>query len=498
MSKPKETLNPFEIAKTQIDRAGKKLNLDAGMLEILKNPRRELTVHFPVKMDDGTVKVFTGYRVQYNDAVGPFKGGIRYHWNVSLDEVRALSCWMTWKCAVMGIPYGGAKGGVICNPKEMSKDELEHMTRRYASEISIIIGPEKDIPAPDVYTDGQTMAWIMDTISMAKGFAVPGVVTGKPLAIGGSLPRDEAGLERGGLGARGRHPRPVRPGRRPHVGERAAGEGEDHRRGCQWTHDTGGGRHLPQARHHPDPGHPCERGWRDRLLLRVGAEPVRILLDEVGRRPEARGRHGRRLQPSLGHARGEEGRNTPSRLHGRDQPCRRGVQVAGHLPLSANDAAPRLGPRGRHPTKGVIPLQRECVSSDAPAEERGVPHVRPEHLHRVEVRDLSHELYERLFVLPRGKGPEPVAEEFRSEREPDETRCLRELMGDRPRTTHEGQHLAVPFQRKIRQEDEVLLCGIGGPHRCPRRVDDGFHVSVCHPVFLNQIKVVFPRPSWPR
>jgi len=192
MSKPKETLNPFEIAKTQIDRAGKKLNLDAGMLEILKNPRRELTVHFPVKMDDGTVKVFTGYRVQYNDAVGPFKGGIRYHWNVSLDEVRALSCWMTWKCAVMGIPYGGAKGGVICNPKEMSKDELEHMTRRYASEISIIIGPEKDIPAPDVYTDGQTMAWIMDTISMAKGFAVPGVVTGKPLAIGGSLGRDEA------------------------------------------------------------------------------------------------------------------------------------------------------------------------------------------------------------------------------------------------------------------------------------------------------------------
>src|SRR6266567_5767934 len=174
MSKPKETLNPFEIARTQIDRAGKKLNLDAGMLEILKNPRRELTVHFPVKMDDGTVKVFTGYRVQYNDAV------------------RALSCWMTWKCAVMGIPYGGAKGGVICNPKEMSKDELEHMTRRYASEISIIIGPEKDIPAPDVYTDGQTMAWIMDTISMAKGFAVPGVVTGKPLAIGGSLGRDEA------------------------------------------------------------------------------------------------------------------------------------------------------------------------------------------------------------------------------------------------------------------------------------------------------------------
>src|SRR2546430_2015197 len=138
MSKPKETLNPFEIARTQIDRVGKKLNLNGVMLEVLKNPRRELTVQFPVKMDDGKVKVFTGYRVQYNDAIGPFKGGIRYHWNVSLDEVRALACWMTWKCAVMGIPYGGAKGGVICNPKEMSKNELEHMTRRYASEIAII------------------------------------------------------------------------------------------------------------------------------------------------------------------------------------------------------------------------------------------------------------------------------------------------------------------------------------------------------------------------
>ncbi|HYS71976.1 MAG TPA: Glu/Leu/Phe/Val dehydrogenase [Thermoplasmata archaeon] len=188
----KETLNPFEIAKQQIDRAGKKLKLEAGLLDILKHPKRELTVNFPVKMDNGSTKVFTGYRVQYNDARGPFKGGIRYHWNVSLDEVRALSCWMTWKCAVMDIPYGGAKGGVICNPKEMSKNELERMTRRYASEISIIIGPAKDIPAPDVYTDSQTMAWIMDTISMETGFPVPGVVTGKPLAIGGSLGRDEA------------------------------------------------------------------------------------------------------------------------------------------------------------------------------------------------------------------------------------------------------------------------------------------------------------------
>jgi len=190
--KPKETLNPFEVAQRQIDRVGKRLKLEPGLLEVLKHPKRELTVNFPVRMDDGSIRVFTGYRVQYNDALGPFKGGIRYHWNVSLDEVRALACWMTWKCSVMGIPYGGAKGGVICNPKEMSRGENERMTRRYASSISIIIGPEKDIPAPDVYTDGQTMAWIMDTISMNAGYAVPGVVTGKPIAIGGSLGRDEA------------------------------------------------------------------------------------------------------------------------------------------------------------------------------------------------------------------------------------------------------------------------------------------------------------------
>jgi len=192
MGKVQEELNPFAIAKTQIDRVGKRLKLDPDLIELFKTPKRELTVNFPVKMDDGSLRVFTGYRVQFNDALGPFKGGIRYHWNVSLDEVRALACWMTWKCAVMGLPYGGAKGGVICNPKEMSKGELERMTRRYASAISVIIGPEKDIPAPDVYTDGQTMAWIMDTISMHAGYAVPGVVTGKPLAIGGSRGRDEA------------------------------------------------------------------------------------------------------------------------------------------------------------------------------------------------------------------------------------------------------------------------------------------------------------------
>jgi len=159
---------------------------------VLKHPKRELTVNFPVRMDDGSFRVYTGYRVQYNMARGPCKGGIRYHPQVTLDEVRALAAWMTWKCAVVNIPYGGAKGGVICDPKHMSQGELERMTRRYASEIAPIIGPEIDIPAPDVYTDSQTMAWIMDTYSMQKGYSVPGVVTGKPISLGGSEGRGEA------------------------------------------------------------------------------------------------------------------------------------------------------------------------------------------------------------------------------------------------------------------------------------------------------------------
>ncbi len=185
-------VNPFETAQRQVDICAKYLNLDAGMTEILKHPKRELTVNFPVRMDNGSYRVFTGYRVQYNMARGPTKGGIRYHPQVTLDEVRALAAWMTWKCAVVSLPYGGAKGGVICDPKAMSKGELERMTRRFASEISPIIGPEIDVPAPDVYTDSQTMAWIMDTYSMQKGYSVPGVVTGKPLSIGGSEGRGEA------------------------------------------------------------------------------------------------------------------------------------------------------------------------------------------------------------------------------------------------------------------------------------------------------------------
>ncbi len=192
MANETSSINPFETAKRQVDIVAEVLHLDSGMREILKHPKRELTVNFPVRMDNGSYRVFTGYRVQYNMARGPTKGGIRYHPQVTLDEVRALAAWMTWKCAVVNLPYGGAKGGVICDPKAMSKDELQRLTRRYATEISPIIGPEMDIPAPDVYTDGQTMAWIMDTYSMQRGYSVPGVVTGKPISLGGSEGRGEA------------------------------------------------------------------------------------------------------------------------------------------------------------------------------------------------------------------------------------------------------------------------------------------------------------------
>jgi len=192
MPQASSSVNPFETAKRQVDIVADLIGLDGGLREVLKHPKRELTVNFPVRMDNGSLRVFTGHRVQYNMARGPCKGGIRYHPQVTLDEVRALAAWMTWKCAVVNIPYGGAKGGVICDPKSMSKKELEGLTRRYASEIAPIIGPEMDIPAPDVYTDSQTMSWIMDTYSMQKGYSVPGVVTGKPIALGGSEGRGEA------------------------------------------------------------------------------------------------------------------------------------------------------------------------------------------------------------------------------------------------------------------------------------------------------------------
>lgn len=182
----------FDMAVEQFNAAADVLNLEEGMRQVLSNCKREFTVNFPVVMDNGKVQVFTGHRVQHNMTRGPAKGGIRFHPDVSLDEVKALASWMTWKCAVTNLPYGGGKGGVTCNPKSMSLGEMERLTRRFATEISPLIGSYSDIPAPDVNTDGQTMAWIMDTISMHKGFTEMGIVTGKPIDIGGSLGRTEA------------------------------------------------------------------------------------------------------------------------------------------------------------------------------------------------------------------------------------------------------------------------------------------------------------------
>lgn len=188
----KESLNPFDIVQKQFNEAADILKVPEDLRSVLRNCKRQLVVSVPVKMDDGSVRVFEGYRVQHNLARGPAKGGIRYHPDVNLDEVKALASWMTWKCATVGIPYGGGKGGVRCNPKELSQHELERLTRRYTAEILPIIGPVQDIPAPDVYTDSQTMAWIMDTYSMMKGYSVLGVVTGKPVILGGSEGRASA------------------------------------------------------------------------------------------------------------------------------------------------------------------------------------------------------------------------------------------------------------------------------------------------------------------
>ncbi|MFY9566589.1 MAG: Glu/Leu/Phe/Val dehydrogenase [Nitrososphaeraceae archaeon] len=195
MSEPTDnnTINPFSVALKQLDEASKIIGIDKGMHDVLAQPKRILIVSIPTRMDNDEIHVFTGFRSQHNDARGPFKGGIRYHPQVSIDEVKALSMWMTWKCAIANIPYGGGKGGIICNPKQMSTGELERMTRRYAYAIADIIGPHTDIPAPDVYTGGKEMSWIMDTYSALKGnFVQPEVITGKPLSIGGSLGRNEA------------------------------------------------------------------------------------------------------------------------------------------------------------------------------------------------------------------------------------------------------------------------------------------------------------------
>ncbi len=186
------TINAWTVAQRQFDLAAERLNLDPGLRAVLREPRRALTVTFPVHMDDGSVQVFTGYRVQHNLGRGPAKGGIRYHQDVTIDEVKALAMWMTWKCAVVGIPYGGGKGGVVVDPKKLSKKELEALSRRFFTEISVLVGPERDIPAPDVNTTPQIMAWFMDTYSMHAGYTVPGVVTGKPISLGGSEGRNEA------------------------------------------------------------------------------------------------------------------------------------------------------------------------------------------------------------------------------------------------------------------------------------------------------------------
>src|SRR3954449_5041701 len=182
----------FEVAVEQFQIAADVIGLEDSMRRILSHCQRELIVSFPVEMDDGSVEVFTGYRVQHNSGPGPTKGGIRYHQSVTLSEVKALAMWMTWKCAVVGLPFGGAKGGVTVNPKLLSQSELQNLTRRFAAEISVLIGPTKDIPAPDVNTNPQIMAWLMDTYSMNVGYSVPGVTTGKPLALGGSEGRSEA------------------------------------------------------------------------------------------------------------------------------------------------------------------------------------------------------------------------------------------------------------------------------------------------------------------
>ncbi|HKV02987.1 MAG TPA: Glu/Leu/Phe/Val dehydrogenase [Ktedonobacteraceae bacterium] len=187
-----DIMNPYDMAIAQFDEAADRLWLSQSMRAILRKPKRELIVNFPVRMDNGDVEMFTGYRVQHNINRGPAKGGIRFSPEVSLDEVRALAMWMTWKCAVVGIPFGGAKGGVICDPHKLSRAELERLSRRYATEISILIGPDSDIPAPDMNTNPQIMAWMMDTFSMHMGYSIPAVITGKPLAIGGSEGRLEA------------------------------------------------------------------------------------------------------------------------------------------------------------------------------------------------------------------------------------------------------------------------------------------------------------------
>ena len=252
-------INAWEVAQRQFDLAAERLDLDPGMRLVLREPRREFTCHFPVHMDDGSVQVFTGYRVQHNLGRGPAKGGIRYHQDVSLDEVKALAMWMTWKCAVVGIPYGGGKGGVIVDPKKLSQKELEGLTRRFFTEIEVLVGPEKDIPAPDVNTNAQIMAWMMDTYSMHAGYTVPGVVTGKPISLGGSEGRNEATARGRSSASSRRRATSASTCRKATVAIQGFGNAGSiaaraHRRGgCD------GRRGLRLDRRHPRPGRPRHR-----------------------------------------------------------------------------------------------------------------------------------------------------------------------------------------------------------------------------------------------
>src|SRR5258708_4797205 len=286
---PREDLNPFRIAQIQFDMAAEFLKLDPGLRQILRTPKRVLEVSLPTKMDNGQVKVFTGYRLQHNVSRGPGKGGIRFHPNVTLDEVKALAAWMTWKTATVNVPFGGAKGGVICDPKRMSKSELERMTRRYASRIPPLIGPAQDIPAPDVYTDAQTMAWIMDTYAMTIGHAAHGVVTGKPVSIGGSEGRSEA-TARGLLNVVEEACKVKKISLR---GATVAVQGFGHPRQC-W------GRHRTLLRMGGDPGR-AHVGRRRSQRPAAESNGPRVSRDgghyaQASRSP-ARGRHDSRRQP---------------------------------------------------------------------------------------------------------------------------------------------------------------------------------------------------------
>ncbi len=288
---PVQRTTAYEVAQQQLDEVAAFIGLDEDLAAYLRVPQRDLSVHFPVRMDDGRIRMFQGYRVHHNTAKGPTKGGLRYHPDVTLDECRALAMWMTWKCSLMDLPYGGAKGGVVVDPKTLSQGELERLSRRFATEISQFIGPEKDIPAPDVGTNAQIMAWMMDTYSMHKGYSVPAVITGKPVSIGGTAGRESA---------------------------------------------TGSGRHI------------CRRvlccsnawapGWRTRRLrfrasaTRAGGRHVRCTSGAQVSLPSATARaastiqHGLDLRQLLLHV-GGDGRNTGSSGRGRDH--QRGVAGAG-------------------------------------------------------------------------------------------------------------------------------------------------------------------------